>query len=472
MTVAESEKVRNERKERILKSRYVFRNKNAGLVDEKGVSLPLRAKARLCVAGQNCPDCMSGEVRVDAPTVQHSSLTTFLHLVASLGWIEHWRSGDISSAFFREKSQKVNPSTCIPLLLDFREWIKGKSFALSDLFMVDRMHPGLGMNKFPLSLSIRWALKEVSLIRRCSFIGKVMGNPMACWFCMWMILWLLLMVIVWLNKRLNCCVIGFLLASGKMFVKMLVVSIIAVKKLLRQRGFVDGRLELVPLNYTRKKQLDEPVTEEEKSDFRSVVGALQWLTTQTRPDLAFVVNQLQKRINKLTVRDLLEANKAVRIAKQNEIGLKFRNLGKDVAVVTWHDAGLFNSVGVELDEADGDYIHELGEKKMLYSQKGAVTGFVKCSDLDRTDGVSCNFTSWCSKTNRRIVESSFAAETHGAIVGFGQGQYQRMLLLEIMHGSWVVQRDDLELNRLVPLVLCTDCKSVFELHTKRCSKCF
>ena len=478
LSIEESQKVLADKRERILKSRYVFRNKNAGLVDEKGAPLPLKAKARLCVAGQNCPDCMSGEVRVDAPTIQHASLTTFLHLVVSLGWVENWRCGDISSAFLQGEESKGEPLFMFPPSIGLPDVSRDQILRLK--------RPVYGRPDAPrawyeqISSFIMGKMNfERSILDPAMFIHrKESGEPDGL-----LVLHVDDLMVATdgnseIEKKVKLLCDRFPFGewekvsdsvSGINYCgKEIVVEHEHGEKIIfmRQRGFVDGRLELVPLDNLRKKQLDEPVTEEERSDFRSVVGALQWLTTQTRPDLAFPVNQLQKRINKLTVRDLLEANKAVRVAKQNELGLKFRNLGKGVAVVTWHDAGLFNSVGVEIDEADVDYIHELGEKKMLYSQKGAVTGFVKREDLDRTDGVSCNFTAWRSKTNRRIVESSFAAETHGAIMGFGQGQYQRMLLLEIMHGSWIVQRDDLDLDRLTPLVLCTDCKSVYDCIRK------
>ena len=55
-------------KSRILRSRYVHRDKNSSLRTPQR-PLPVKAKARLVVAGQNCPDCASGKIRVDAPTV-------------------------------------------------------------------------------------------------------------------------------------------------------------------------------------------------------------------------------------------------------------------------------------------------------------------------------------------------------------------------------------------------------------------
>ena len=104
-----SRKVIAETPERVLKSRYVLRNKNAGLVDGEGNSLPLKAKARLCVQGQFDPDCLTGEVKLDSPTVQHTTLLVFLHAVVSFGWLDQWKCGDISSAFLQGKPSEGPP---------------------------------------------------------------------------------------------------------------------------------------------------------------------------------------------------------------------------------------------------------------------------------------------------------------------------------------------------------------------------
>ena len=83
LTLKESERVRRTKGDRVIKSRYVYRDKHAGMTDELGKPLPLKAKARLCVQGQFDPDCASGEVKVDAPTIQKVTFMTFLHLCAS-----------------------------------------------------------------------------------------------------------------------------------------------------------------------------------------------------------------------------------------------------------------------------------------------------------------------------------------------------------------------------------------------------
>jgi hypothetical protein len=72
-------------KRRLIRLRFVYRDKNAGLRTEH-TPLPVKAKERLCAQGSNEPLAMAGEVRLDAPTVQRIGIMVFLQLVASFGW--------------------------------------------------------------------------------------------------------------------------------------------------------------------------------------------------------------------------------------------------------------------------------------------------------------------------------------------------------------------------------------------------
>jgi hypothetical protein len=187
------------------------------------------------------------------------------------------------------------------------------------------------------------------------------------------------------------------------------------------------------------------------------------LSTQTRVDICFDTNQLQKRINDLRVKDLLMANQLVREAKRASVDLVFRNLGRDTAVVVFHDAVLYSSVGVEIDDQEDEHVGKLSDKYKLYSQKGAVVGIVKRDDLNKIGPSKCNFIDWKSKTNRRVVESSFQGEVHGTFMGFDMGHYARVLSCEIEIGPEVLKwGDDTPWNLVKRLVLCTDCKSVFD----------
>ena len=81
---------RNSRK-RCLHSRFAYRNKNAGLLDQAGNPLLLKARARLVIQGQQCPDNAQGLVRTDALTVHRTAVSVFLQLVSSMGWCRSLR---------------------------------------------------------------------------------------------------------------------------------------------------------------------------------------------------------------------------------------------------------------------------------------------------------------------------------------------------------------------------------------------
>ena len=476
---SESERIMETKHDRVLRSRFVYRDKNAGLVDELGAKLAVKAKARLCVQGQHCPDCATGEVRVDAPTVQHSTLMLFLHLTVSFGWIPNWRNGDISSAFLQGSESKGEPLYMKPPERGLPGIGEGQLLRLK--------RPVYGRPDAPrawyeqLSSFIMSEMNfERSIIDPAFFIHRRdNGTPDG----------LLVLHVDGLmvatdggndvEKKVRQLCDRFPFGEWETVKDQVGGTTYCGKEIvvekhdgedvicMRQRGFVDGRLESIPISKERKAHPEDKATPEEISDFRSVLGALQWLATQSRPDVAFSVNQLQKRVNCLEVKDLEVANQIVRIVKKNEVSLVFRNLGKNVAVVSFHDAGLYNSLGVEIDEDDGDHLQTFRDKRLLYSQKGCIVGLVNQSDLERTEPVPLNILSWRSKSNKRIIESSFAAETHAALMGYGNGHFMRVLLLEVYNGSYAVkQGEGTDWFSQTPLIMATDCKSVFDCIKK------
>ena len=179
---------------------------------------------------------------------------------------------------------------------------------------------------------------------------------------------------------------------------------------MSHNAFIDGRLQPIEISPSCRHDREAQATDNERTDYGSVVGSLQWLTTQSRPDLAFEVYQLQKQITDWRVGDLIRANKAVKDVVQNRFDVTFKNLGWDAELATYHDAGLFNCVGVELDEKEAEDVLVPNSawcipKKEPYwvpSRRVLLKALINVVD-------------W--KRSRRIVESSFAAETHAAVMG-------------------------------------------------------
>ena len=179
---------------------------------------------------------------------------------------------------------------------------------------------------------------------------------------------------------------------------------------LSQDGFIDGRLDEMEVAKHRRASPDSYATEEEKANYRSIVGSLQWLPTQSRPNASFETNQLQKRITDLRVFDLLRANRTVRDVKANRMQLVFRNLGRDAQLIVYTDAGLYSSVGVEIsDRQCDDILLSQKDKKLVYSQKGAVIGFVRNGATNvKSVQNHMNVIDWRSRNEQEdVIESSF-----------------------------------------------------------------
>ena len=92
---------------RRLHSRFAYRNRIAGLLDPARTFFPVKAKARLVIQGQHCPDTAQGWVRTSAPTVRQTTVSLFLQLVSSMEWCRSLRGVDVSCAFPRGKPRDV-----------------------------------------------------------------------------------------------------------------------------------------------------------------------------------------------------------------------------------------------------------------------------------------------------------------------------------------------------------------------------
>ena len=64
----------------------------------------------------------------------------------------------------------------------------------------------------------------------------------------------------------------------------------------------------------RLRQKESICTAEEKEKYRSLVGQLGWLSSNSRPDLAFDVLELSCKVSCPTIGDVVSANKCLRKA--------------------------------------------------------------------------------------------------------------------------------------------------------------
>ena len=159
---------------------------------------------------------------------------------------------------------------------------------------------------------------------------------------------------------------------------------------LSQRTYIE-KLEAVDLSTNANKQ--DSLTEEQKKRLRSLIGQLAWISSQTRPDVAFDVCQLSVNFKNATVKDLMKVNKCIKKLKSENVFLKFPDLGdlKKAKLLAYADAS-FNNLG-----------------------NGASQGANICFIVGENGKHAV--ISWQSKKIQRVVKSTLGAETMALMTG-------------------------------------------------------
>ena len=94
----------------------------------------------------------------------------------------------------------------------------------------------------------------------------------------------------------------------------------------------------------RLSQKQDSVSNEELKSLRILIGQLNWVATQTRPDLLFGCCELMSFTKNAKVEDLIKANKLLKQAHEKDVVLKFTKLTEiqDFKFIAFHDASYAN----------------------------------------------------------------------------------------------------------------------------------
>ena len=152
---------------------------------------------------------------------------------------------------------------------------------------------------------------------------------------------------------------------------------------------------------------------EELDDLRSLVGQLNWASTQTRPDMAYVTSMIGSSIKNGTVEDLLlKTNKSVKKMQAEQVSINFQRIGKitETKFVGFADAAFGDLKG---NESQGGLIIFLVGKNGKFSP-----------------------ITWKLKKIKPIVKSILAAKTlfledHSEVHFFLQTLFCEMLNIDI-----------------------------------------
>lgn len=154
---------------------------------------------------------------------------------------------------------------------------------------------------------------------------------------------------------------------------------------LHQNGYAS---EIKPIQIENEKDRcpHNDLTENERSRFRSVIGQLNWLSTQSRPDVAYETCQASVSFKDAKIRDITRINKTIRKLKNETVSLRFTDIGdlKHCRILSFSDASYRN-----------------------LSNEGSQGGFIMflCNAENQAIPIQ-----WQSKRLRRVVRSTLAAE--------------------------------------------------------------
>ena len=178
-----------------------------------------------------------------------------------------------------------------------------------------------------------------------------------------------------------------------------------------------------PISLSRDRQCvkKEYCTENESYQFRQLVGKLNWVASQTRPDISFDVRSLSSVMRSPMINDILLANKVLRKLKEQPLKLKFpkfENLN-DLQILCYADASLANLVLAK-----------------------STCGFILLAVAPNS---ICYPIVWKSNTIKRVVRSTLAAEANAMVDALDSSFFIVAMISEMMN-----------LSERIPIIAYTD----------------
>ena len=176
-----------------------------------------------------------------------------------------------------------------------------------------------------------------------------------------------------------------------------------------QTHYIAG-METIPINRKRASEKKEELNEDEKKPYRGLTGQLSWISTHTRPDIAFEACRASSAFYGAKVEDLRRLNKLVERVKGESINLYFPRLQgiMNCSLECFTDASLHNLPNCNSQE---------GLLIFLQDQSGK-----RCPIF------------WKSKKIDRKVKSTIAAETLALVDGAEKSVEIAHILRQLLEG--------------------------------------
>ena len=184
----------------------------------------------------------------------------------------------------------------------------------------------------------------------------------------------------------------------------------------------------IQVNSSRSTEPNHELSTEEKKQYQQLLGKLQWISSQTRPDIRYAVLECSISANKPKVKDLLRINKVVKKMNKTSVRLRFgipEGSMQDLQILAFSDASLSNLP---------DQVSSTRSFVILLSGGGKVTPI-----------------SWCSKKLERVAKTIIYAE--GIALGkcLDEAINLRQTLMEMLPAK-----------TNIPIIGITDSKSLWD----------
>ena len=481
-------------KERVLRSRWAYKDKNWSRRRLEGQA-EWRCKSRLVIAGHTDPDLASGRLVTDAPTLSRPGLLCLLQLLANgLGGPDGWRvsAGDIQCAFLtgsylsREEELFIHqPPTGFPGMKPGQlVRVKKNIFGLATSPREWWLDLQEGVGKINIDIEGSCYRFEQCPLDPCIFVlrqflnGKFSGIPKG-----YVVTHVddLLVIASTSTSRLieEALAQAFPIGEWESELFNYLGSEIYFgddEVVLSQQAYAESRL--FSLDILRCVDDNDYAGPDLIADNRSLVGALSWLSAQSRPDLTCSVSMAQQLQKQPTFADLKFTNLVSKKAYDHrEEGLRFKPIPADeLIVIIYRDAGWANAKDTEHDEPgfelteedklaglqqEGPFVAKCARKARRQNSKVAsqLGELIVFAEKGCVVGKRGNFSvlDWKSNAGQRVCRSTFSAETQACVEGVEAGQHVRALFETLASGELVRVEDS-----RVPLICLSDCRSLYD----------
>ena len=403
-------------------------------------------KARWCLQGHLDPDLelKAAEGKLQSPTLNQLSRTTLMQIIASFGW--DLQLGDIKGAFLEAGmlDERFRPL--------YAHQPPGGIPGLPKEAVIEVLGNVYGQNDAPASwfatfrqtaLEAGWmqsTLDSCLFLLRCPSTNRLEGI---------------------MGVHVDDTALG---GSGDRFEK----AVAALKTRFPYRKWRINNGEFCGAFYTqcpRSKRIvmsmqqfahsmksvnipkgsssDQLLESHQIKLLRGVNGSLNWLATQSRPDLAAQTSMSQQAFPNPKIHHLRQASNVVRRARMHgNLPITFVPISPEELTLVCHSDAAFANVGV-------------------HTQAGFIIGF---TSRNLNDGESAPWVpaTWKSYKLPRAVSSTLAAESQAMSTASGTVEWVSLLLSEIIDGPFKDMRLCKSALTRRPPILVTDCKSLYD----------